>query len=257
MRLIVLLKPILNPDAIGFNPVRRILTVSDREKFICEDDKSAIELALRWKEEMNAEVSALTFGDETADVLLREALSMGADSGIHILMKEYEDVLSVSQKLADHLRTTEFDYLLTGFRCKNSAMECVGSLLAHRLDMEKINGVTQIIRKGNRINVIQTTDHIRRTVGLPDRCMLGISTTEAVRYMHASRIFGVYASEKIMQIHPDRNENNESDIVGYDTRDRKKEMKVVEDSENNMLNESLRFLSDIGVLAKGKGGVTG
>ncbi len=82
MKIIVCIKQV--PDTKGgvkFNP-DGTLDRSGMLAIMNPDDKAGLEAALRIKDELGAEVTAITMGLPKAADVLREALAMGADKAI-------------------------------------------------------------------------------------------------------------------------------------------------------------------------------
>ena len=83
MKIVVCVKQV--PDTKGgvkFNPDGTL----DRGAMLTimnPDDKAGLEAALRLKDQYGAEVTVVTMGLPKAEEVLREAMAMGADKGIH------------------------------------------------------------------------------------------------------------------------------------------------------------------------------
>ena len=82
MKIVVCIKQV--PDTAGgvkFNPDGTL----DRASMLAimnPDDKAGLEAALRLKDQYGAEVTVVTMGLPKADIMLREALAMGADHAV-------------------------------------------------------------------------------------------------------------------------------------------------------------------------------
>lgn len=72
MKVMVLLRPVPDAAALSLHPGKGTLTIACEEAFLAEDDRAALELALRLKEfREDVEVIAAAYGDTGADVVLR------------------------------------------------------------------------------------------------------------------------------------------------------------------------------------------
>ncbi len=127
----------------GDSPLR----VSDDQLWINEDnvnfttnesDVYAVEEALQLREKLGeGEVVALSFGPERIQRAIREAISKGADRGIHI-QESYpysSDPLQIATALSEALKEEQFDLILSGLQSDDYGFGQVGVLLGEILGM--------------------------------------------------------------------------------------------------------------------------
>ncbi len=103
-----------------------------------ESDSYAVEEALRLKEKSGeGEVVAVSLGPERAQRAIREALSKGANRGIHIeeAYPYSSDPLQIAKVLSDALRDEQFDLILSGLQSDDYGFGQVGVLLGEMLGM--------------------------------------------------------------------------------------------------------------------------
>lgn len=107
-------------------------------------DEYAVEEALRIREQLgNTVVDVLSVGPERVRKVVRRALEMGADNGIHILIKEerYLNAFERASLIASVAGKRKYDLILTGIMAEDD-MECqVGGLMAELLGYECATGV--------------------------------------------------------------------------------------------------------------------
>src|SRR5262245_60604021 len=121
VNIIVCLKQILDPEI----PSRDFRVDNEKKEAVrgsanlvtnifCEN---ALETALQVKEKAGGKITAICFGADSAEDVLRKALAMKADAVIHVLNDgaPHPDPLAVAQVLAAAVRKVgEFDLLMAG-----------------------------------------------------------------------------------------------------------------------------------------------
>ena len=112
MKIVVCIKQV--PDTKGgvkFNP-DGTLDRSAMMAIMNPDDKAGLEAALRLKDQYGAEVTVLTMGLPKAEEVLREALAMGADTGILITGRQAidGDTAQVGPQISEHLDIPVISY---------------------------------------------------------------------------------------------------------------------------------------------------
>ena len=105
MRIYVCVKQV--PDTSGKVAVNENGTLdrASMATIINPDDMSAMEAALRIKDETGCQVTAVTMGPPPAEGMLRELIAMGADDGVLISGREFggSDTFATSQIVAGAL----------------------------------------------------------------------------------------------------------------------------------------------------------
>src|SRR5207253_9336549 len=118
MKIVVLVKQV--PDTAEERKLDLATGRLDREaadSVVDEINERALEAALRIKDaNKGTEVVAMTMGPDDATQTLRKALSMGADSGVHIVDDSLAgaDTGRTAATLATALRSTGFDVVMAG-----------------------------------------------------------------------------------------------------------------------------------------------
>ena len=105
------------------------------------DDKSALEAALRLKDHYGAEVTVITMGLPKADVMLREALAMGADHCILVTDRVLggADTWATSQTIAAAIRNLDYDIIITGRQAIDGDTAQVGPQISEHLHIPLIS----------------------------------------------------------------------------------------------------------------------
>ena len=79
MRILVCMKQVPDTTDIKIDPKTNTLKRDGVPSIMNPDDKTALEVALRLKDEYGAEIAVISMGPPQAEIMLREALAMGAD----------------------------------------------------------------------------------------------------------------------------------------------------------------------------------
>ncbi|MDD9149191.1 MULTISPECIES: hypothetical protein [unclassified Sporolactobacillus] len=98
---------------------------------ISENDRAAIEAALRQKQKTGATVIAFAVGDETADTQLREAFAMGADDAV--LFQTSGEEAANALVIASALKKLRADCYITGKVTDLSLIERVAKLAGFQI----------------------------------------------------------------------------------------------------------------------------
>jgi electron transfer flavoprotein beta subunit len=111
-----------------------------------EPDGFALEEALRLKEKHGGEVVALSMGPDRVKQTIKEALSKGADRGIHVADDQSHalDPLAAARSLAAAIQREKFDLVLTGLQSDDHGFGQTGVLLAELLGLPHATIIMQI-----------------------------------------------------------------------------------------------------------------
>lgn len=139
MRILVCVKQV--PDAEA--PIRigedgRSLLVEKSAWRMNRCDEYAIEEALRIREAFpGTRVEVLSVGPPRAADVLRRALSLGADEGIHLLGGEEPEPLpgEIAARIASFCRERLYDLILAGVMAEDDMQGQVGPIVAERLEI--------------------------------------------------------------------------------------------------------------------------
>lgn len=136
LNIIVLIKPVPNPNGIRFDP--------RPEPVINEYDLKAVEMAIRIKERTGiAGVTVASIGP--VKEALTRCLAMGADRAVLIESPPAAiDSLATATLLAALLHQEQFDLILTGQETSDSGTGNVGPQLAGLLDLPVVSNVVEL-----------------------------------------------------------------------------------------------------------------
>lgn len=111
-------------------------------------DLYALETAINIKENKGGQVKVISMGPNQALEIIREAFSMGADSGMLISDRAFAgaDVLATSYTISQGVRTTgEFDLIICGKQTTDGDTAQVGPEMAEYLGIPHVANVRKLI----------------------------------------------------------------------------------------------------------------
>jgi electron transfer flavoprotein beta subunit len=132
-------------------------------------DEFAVEEAVRIKEEIpGVEITALTVGPRRAEAVVRRALELGADHGVHIVTDRGQgmDPLQKASRIADFAGGRAFDLLLFGVMSEDEQYCQTGPMVAALLDLPYATTVVsrKLLEGNQRIRVERELEAGRRQV---------------------------------------------------------------------------------------------
>lgn len=150
MKILVCVKevPDLGPDTeIQIDESTGWIKEEDSSRYMLNRfDEFAVEEAMRIKEILpNATVDALTVGQERSQTVVRRAMGMGADHGIHILdeSKGYLDPFYIADLVCKVAVQKEYDLILTGVMAEDTQQGQTGPMIAELLKIPMSTSVVQ------------------------------------------------------------------------------------------------------------------
>ncbi len=155
MKVVVLLGRVLDPRGIVVNRRRGRIFVNVEEYLVQPADRCALEVALRIKESIGAEVIALPRGPLPDDDVLRQALATGADRAIYLTAdKPYDDGAWTQVLAAAVERLGGADLILTGATTLDAGQGQLGPRLAEALGWPQIVGAWSAEVTDGRIRAV-------------------------------------------------------------------------------------------------------
>lgn len=146
LKIAVCLKQIPDPLSVEINPLSGAIN-TDRLVYIANPaDMGALEVALRWREQSGGgEVHVLCGGPERAEVVLREALALGANSVMRLWQPELANgsPAITARALANAIEPLGVDLVLCGSRSLDRASGQVPGRLAELLQLAQATGVVE------------------------------------------------------------------------------------------------------------------
>ena len=126
-----------------------------------ERDEYAGEEALQIAEANSGEVVVVSMGPEKATETVRKALSMGADSAIHVQDAGLagSDALGTSLALAKALEGKGFDLIIFGSESTDARMSVVPAMVAERLGVAQLTFANNVEVAGSEVKIKRQTEY--------------------------------------------------------------------------------------------------
>ena len=148
MKIIVCIKQVPGSSQVEIDPVTGVLIRDARNTKMNPYDLYAIETALRFKENKNATITAISMGPPQATQVLQEALWMGCDEAVLLSDRKFAgaDVVATSYTLSSGIKKQgEFDLIICGKQTTDGDTAQVGPEIAEHLKIPHISYVDKII----------------------------------------------------------------------------------------------------------------
>jgi electron transfer flavoprotein beta subunit len=222
-------------------------------------DRSAIEMAVRLREEAGGKVTAVSMGPASGSLVLYEALAMGVDQAVLVSDPSLagSDTLATSTALGAAIRKlAPFDLLLFGTRTSDSDTGQVGPQTAVLLDIPLVTGVLNIEWKKSKLVVERKIDEFleRYEITLPgaltihasalqprDASLMGIETAYRQEQFQKMTLkdLGLSAEQVGMNGSPTK-------IIDMHRIKKKRKCEMIEGSVEEQADELVRRLKDAG-----------
>lgn len=147
MKIVVCIKQVPGTNDAKIDPETKRIIREGIKAVINPFDTYAVEEAVRIKEKVGGEVIALTMGPPRADAVLREAISVGADSGILLSDRAFggSDTWATSYALARAIeRIGGVDLVICGKQAIDGDTAQVGPGIAAQLDWLQATSVMAV-----------------------------------------------------------------------------------------------------------------
>ena len=140
MKILVCVKQVPEADAVikiddGARWIRPEKSISyEMNRF----DECAVEESVLIKEAFpGTRVDVLSVGPDRVAMVVKRAIGMGADKGIHVKTEDhgYLNPLTVASLIADYARDRDYDLVLAGIMSQDAMQGMVGPMLAERLSV--------------------------------------------------------------------------------------------------------------------------
>jgi len=168
LRIIVLLKDIVDLDELRFDPSTRKPLTEGVKHVISELDKRALEAAIRLKEKHGGEVLALSLGGPETKTVMLEALAMGADAAYIVDDENLRglDAYGTSKVLAAAIeKIGDYSLILCGEMSLDSLSAQVGPRVAELLGLPMISYARELeLIDDKRLRAIRDLEDVDEVV---------------------------------------------------------------------------------------------
>ncbi len=198
MKIAVCVKQV--PDTWAEKKLKDGSGILDRESVegvMNELDEYAVEEALKITEaDGGGEVVVVSMGPERAGEAVRKALSMGADSGIHLVDDGLvgSDSIATSYALAKVLDGRGFDLIIFGSESTDARMSVVPAMVAERLGLAQLTFANKVEVAGGNVTIDRVTDNGIETITAATPAI--VSVVEKINEPRYPSFKGIMAAKK-------------------------------------------------------------
>ncbi|MGR6968646.1 electron transfer flavoprotein subunit beta/FixA family protein [Streptomyces cynarae] len=198
MNIVVLVKQV--PDTGAERTLSSTDHTLDRENVdlvLDEIDARAAEEALRLKETVDAHITVVSMGPDSALEAIRKVLAMGADRGIHVCDDRLRgaDVPTTAKVLAAAVRTVgDVDLVLAGDASTDGQASAVPAVVADVLGRPQVTHVRQLDVDQGRVRAERQTGSGEVTLDAPLPAL--VSVTEKINEPRYPSFKGIMAAKK-------------------------------------------------------------
>lgn len=200
MNIVVCIKQVPDTNEVRIDPVRGTLIREGVPTIMNPDDKAGLEAALRLKDEMGAKVSVISMGPMQADLVLREALAMGADEAYLVTDRAFggADTWATSCTLAAAISKMDYDLIITGRQAIDGDTAQVGPEIAEHLQIPNISYAEAVRVEGDEVVVKRQYEDRYHTVRAKMPALLtALSELNDPRYMTPGGIFDAFREKTV------------------------------------------------------------
>jgi electron transfer flavoprotein beta subunit len=167
---------------------------------INELDEYAVEESLRLAEAHGglgaSKVTVLTMGPAAANEVIKKALQMGADEGIHLIDDALHgsDAIATSYALATVLRSVEWDVVIFGSESTDARMSVLPAMVAEQLGYPQLTFANKVEIDDGAIRIQRLTEygHDKVEASLP----AVVSVVEKINEPRYPSFKGIMAAKK-------------------------------------------------------------
>jgi electron transfer flavoprotein beta subunit len=154
--IIVCFKQVIDETELRIDRANNKINFEGAKTKISDDDKNAIEEAVRIKEKNGGTITAVCVGTTDAKKSTKEALAMGCDRARLISDPAFQDqdAVATAYVLAQAIKKIgKFDIIIASTVTTDSYTGIVGSALAEFLDLPQLTFASKVTVAGNKLTV--------------------------------------------------------------------------------------------------------
>ncbi|MDX3613927.1 electron transfer flavoprotein subunit beta/FixA family protein [Streptomyces europaeiscabiei] len=198
MNIVVLVKQVPDTGAERtLSPADHRLDREDADLVLDEINERAAEEALSLKETVDAHITVVSMGPDSALEAVRRVLAMGADRGIHVCDDRLRgaDVVTTAKVLAAAVRTVEnVDLVLAGDATTDGRASAVPAVVADLLALPQVTHVRKLDVDAGRVRGERETENGEATLDAPLPAL--VSVTEKINEPRYPSFKGIMAAKK-------------------------------------------------------------
>lgn len=176
LRMLVCIKQVPGTNQVQIDPATGVIKREGVESKLNPFDLTALETAVRIKEQYGGVVTVLSMGPRQAESIIREAYMMGADAGYLLSDRRFAgaDVLATAYTLAAGIAAIgQFDLIICGKQTTDGDTAQVGPELAEMLNIPHVTWVSRIDSISDSALVVeQDLLELTQVVRVPFPCLI-------------------------------------------------------------------------------------
>ena len=158
-------------------------------------DEFAVEEALKLRDAAGSgEVVAVSVGGDDVPKVLRTALAMGVDRGIHVKGDAGFDALATARALANVIKSQTYDLVLCGKSAIDHDNHGVGMMVAELLDLPSVSVVVKLEQKDGKLYAEREVEGGLVVVELPTPCV--VAAQKGLNEPRYASLKGIMAAKK-------------------------------------------------------------
>ena len=178
MKMLVCIKQVPGTNNVQIDPETGVMKREGVESKLNPFDLTALETAVRIKEQLGGEVAVLSMGPRQAEGIIREAFMMGADTGYLLSDRRFAgaDVLATAHTLAQGISAIgQFDLIICGKQTTDGDTAQVGPELAEMLGIPHVTWVSKIDSVTNEAIIVeQDMQELTQVARLSYPCLITV-----------------------------------------------------------------------------------
>ncbi|MBP3362032.1 MAG: electron transfer flavoprotein subunit beta/FixA family protein [Clostridia bacterium] len=178
MRITVCIKQVPDTNKVEVDPVTGVLKRSGVDSKMNPYDLYAVETAMRLKEQSGGSVCVITMGPPQAEAVIKEAYSLGADTGVLLTDRAFAgaDVLATSRAISAGIKKSgDFDLIICGKQSTDGDTAQVGPEISEWLNIPSVTNVKSITSfDETSITVERETPSSVETLRLEFPCLISV-----------------------------------------------------------------------------------
>lgn len=205
MKIVVCIKQVPASSNVAIDPDTGVLLRDGSACKMNPYDLYALETAFRIKEQNGAQVHAVTMGPLSAQAVLKEAISMGADQGYLISDRAFagSDVLSTARILSHTIKDIigDVDLIICGEQTTDGDTAQVGPEIAQMLDLPHVSWIRKIVSFDNEsIRIQHEPNRLRYELTMRLPALITVSKGIYTPRLPSYRRQEAFSDEQIMMV---------------------------------------------------------
>ncbi len=204
------------------------------------DEWYALVRAIELKEKLGGTVTVINVGGPSNDIIIRKALSIGADDAVRVDAVDVGSAFFVAKQIAAHADGAGYDMIFTGKETIDYNGSEVGAMVSELLDLPYVSYASHLEMEGDTAVITRDIEGGVEVAAVSGPCV--VSAAKGLAEQRIPNMKGIMMSKrKPLNIVPVVDANAHVETVKYMLPDAKTGVKLV-DPEN--MDELVRLLHE-------------